>query len=363
MIVAYVSGHGFGHATRTAEVLRRARELKPDVPVTIVSSAPEGLFRRAIPGAYSFRSLECDAGLVQQDALTIDEAASADRCAAFGRQFAELVDTEWRFLRHAGARVVLGDVPPLAFQAAHEAGVPSLCLANFSWDWVYRHLAERQPKLRDAAARCAESYARAGLLLRLPFAGEMGAFPRIEDIPLVARVPRVERAEARRRLGLGDARTLLLSFGGFGLPGFDPRVLAPHRDLLFLTTDRLASPQPNVRSVSAAELDAAGLAYEDLVGAVDAVVSKPGYGIVSDAIGAGVRMIYTDRGDFPEYPVIVAGMKAWLACAYLRRDDLLAGRWSEAVREVFAQTPPPAPDLGGSRVAARRLLETAARAG
>lgn len=361
MIVAYVSGHGFGHATRTAEVLRQVRALQPDAPVTVVSAAPEDLFRRAIPGALSFRRIECDVGVAQKDALNLDEAATAARWAAFARDFSDLVDTEWRWLRHVGAKVVLGDVPPLAFQAAHEAGVPSLALANFSWDWIYRHLANRQPKLRDAAARCAESYARAGLLLRLPFAGDLAVFPRIEDIPLVARQPRVARAEARRRLGLGGETVLLVSFGGFGLPGFDARVLAPYRGFVFLTTDRVDSPPPNVRVVAASDLEARELGYEDLVGAVDIVVTKPGYGIVSDAIGAGVRMIYTDRGDFPEYPVLVSGMKEHLACAYVRQVELLAGRWSDAIREVLSKEPPPPPDTSGAHVAAWRILETAAR--
>jgi L-arabinokinase len=233
-------------------------------------------------------------------------------------------------------------------------------MTNFSWDWIYRHLGARQPKLREAAARCADSYARAGLLLRLPFAGDMSTFPRIEDVPLVARQPRVPRAESRRRLGLGGETVLLVSFGGFGLPGFDPRVLAPHRGLLFLTSDRLASPPPNVRVVGAAELAALELGYPEMVGAADVVVTKPGYGIVADAIGAGVRMIYTDRGDFPEYPVIVAGMKAWLACAHVPRVELMAGRWSEAIREVLAQDTPPPPDMSGARVAASRILATVA---
>ena len=35
MIVACVSGHGFGHAMRTAVVLRRVRELQPQAPITL----------------------------------------------------------------------------------------------------------------------------------------------------------------------------------------------------------------------------------------------------------------------------------------------------------------------------------------
>jgi L-arabinokinase len=361
VIVAYVSGHGFGHATRTAEVLRKIRELAPEWPITIVSSAPEALFRRAIAGGFIHRFVECDVGLVQKDALTIDEAATAQRCRAFAADFAELVDYEWRWLRHSGARVVVGDIPPVAFQIAHEAGLPSVALANFSWDWIYRHYQRRQPALREAAEHASALYQRASLLLRLPFSGELSAFPYQESVPLVAREPRVAKPEARRRLGLRSGTAILLSFGGLGLPGFDPQVLAGYRSFQFLMTGKPVAAPPNVLWLTPEALDGAGLGYEDVVGAADVVVTKPGYGIVSDAIGARTPVVYTERGDFPEYPILVREMPRFLACAHVSNDDLMAGRLSEALRGALALEMPAAPELSGSELAARRILEIAGK--
>ena len=39
-----------------------------------------------------------------------------------------------------GFDLVVGDVPPLAFEAAAEAGVDSVAVANFSWDWIYERM-------------------------------------------------------------------------------------------------------------------------------------------------------------------------------------------------------------------------------
>jgi len=86
------------------------------------------------------------------------------------------------------------------------------------------------------------------------------------------------------------------------------------------------------------------------------VVTKPGYGIVTDAIAAGTRVVYTERGDFPEYPVLVEGMSRLLACAHVSNDDLLGGRIEDAVAAVLAMPVPPRPDLGGAERAARRLV-------
>jgi L-arabinokinase len=180
----------------------------------------------------------------------------------------------------------------------------------------------------------------------------------------VARRPRVPRAEARYRLGLGTECVVLLSFGGFGLPGLDLGALAALRSYVFVVMDAPgAKPAPNLRVLSDALLEAKELGYEDVVGASDVVVTKPGYGIVSDAIGAGARLIYTDRGDFPEYDVIVREMQDWLASVYVSQAELRAGRLDGPLREVLALERPRTPDLSGAETVARRLLEQEARAG
>jgi hypothetical protein len=109
--------------------------------------------------------------------------------------------------------------------------------------------------------------------------------------------------------------------------------------------------------VGGPRLDRLGLGYEDVVGAADVVLKEPGYGIVSDAIGAGTRLVYTDRGDFPEYPILVEGMKAYLPTAYVTNDEVRTGRIEEALRTVLAAPFPPPPDLTGAERAAEKILD------
>lgn len=336
------------------------RARAPQLGVTVVSSAPEFLFRAAIPGPLSYRRLACDVGLAQRDALTIDEKATADDWARFAVGLDERTEAEARWLRASDARLVLGDIPPLAFEAAARAGIPGVALANFSWDWIYRHLARAELRLGQAADRCANAYAACDLLLRLPFAGDLTAFSRIEDIPLVARRPRVGREEARGLLAFaGDRPVVLLSFGGIGLPGFDASILDRLREFRFVCVGRGGGAGAALTELAPSALEAAGLQYQDLVGASDVVVSKPGYGIVSDAIGAGARLVYTERGDFPEYPILVREMSRYLPCAYVSNADLMAGRLARPIRAVLEAAAPPPPSLEGAARAAGRILELA----
>ena len=363
LLAVYVSGHGFGHATRTAEVLRTVRERAPELAITVCTSAPKTLFADAVRPPLAFRAVECDVGLVQRDALTIEEAASAVGVARFLSGWPALLEREVAWLRQSGATLVLGDIPPLAFAASAGAGVPSIALGNFSWDWIYRHLGRRRPSLLEAAEHAAAAYGQAGLLLRLPFAGDLSAFGRVEDIPLVCRRPAVPKADVRLRLGLDLRPAVLLSFGGLGMPGLDPSSLGRLAEYQFLLTGSIPGGlAPNVRRIPNEALAAVGLEYVDLVGAVDVVVSKPGYGIVTDCIGSRTRLVYTDRGDFPEYDVLVAGMPRYLPVAFVSNGDLRGGRLGAALAAVRSLEFPASPRTDGAGVAASRVL-AAIRAG
>ena len=84
-----------------------------------------------------------------------------------------------------------------------------------------------------------------------------------------------------------------------------------------------------------------GYRYEDLVRAVDVVVTKPGYGIISECIANDTALLYTSRGDFREYQVLVDAMPEYLRCAFIDHADLFAGRWQPHLDALLAQPAPP----------------------
>ena len=102
----------------------------------------------------------------------------------------------------------------------------------------------------------------------------------------------------------------------------------------------------------------AGGRYEDLVRAVDVVISKPGYGIISECVANDTALLYTSRGDFIEYEVFVAEMPRVLRAGFIGHDDLFAGRWTAHLDALRAQpAPPDRPPVNGAEVAAGLLLE------
>jgi hypothetical protein len=71
------------------------------------------------------------------------------------------------------------------------------------------------------------------------------------------------------------------------------------------------------------------------------VVTKPGYGIIAECIATGTAMLYTSRGEFREYDLLVSQLPGYVRSRFISQDDLFGGRWREALTEVTAAPAPP----------------------
>ncbi|MCI0372546.1 MAG: hypothetical protein L0214_14535 [candidate division NC10 bacterium] len=354
-VVFYITGHGLGHATRMIAVMQALREAGPALRLFARTSAPRALFAAHLGEEVTVVPGAVDVGTVQHDSLRLDKRASLLAYAAFLAERPDRVTGEARWLQEVGAALVVGDIPPLAFEAAAAAGVPGIAITNFSWDWIYAsYVAEEQtqaPLLRQIR----EAYARAALLLRLPLHGDLSAFPVVRDIPLIARRVLRDRSAVRDALGLTEEPLVLLSFGGFDLYGIDFGRLGALTGYRFAVSREVVGAPPNVLGVPQALIR-----HDELVAAADAVITKPGYGIVSECLAHRIPVVYTSRGEFAEYGPLVEGLHRYTAATFISNEDLLAGRWEPALRKVVgAVLPGERLEATGAAVAARILLEAA----
>jgi L-arabinokinase len=367
-IVFYVSAHGFGHASRVIEVINAILATRPETRIGVRTAAPRWLFDLTVKGRVTLSHLETDTGIVQVDSLTLDEADSIRRAAAFHGDLVTRAATETRVLREIGAGLVVGDIPPLAFAVAAAAGLPSVAIGNFTWDWIYADY----PRVRLAPSllpAIRTAYAKASMALRLPMSGGFEQMPNVKDIPFIARHATKSREEVTRALKLpADKPIVLLSFGGYGLDSLDIEPLTKFKKYTVVTTTNV--PLGRARKESSAERRGsfvslaeegvydAGVRYEDLVAAADAVVTKPGYGIIAESIANSTAILYTARGHFPEYDVLVEQMPKYLRNAFISHDDLFAGRWEPHLDKLLAQPEPKKkPETNGADVAADILLK------
>jgi hypothetical protein len=365
-LVFYISGHGFGHASREIEVINAIFARKPDARIIVRTSAARWLFDRTLRGPADVQPAICDTGAIQQGSLVVDVPATIRTAADFYEpaQINPRIDEEARLLESVKATLVIADMPPLAFTAAARAGVPAVGLGNFTWDWIYAAYDDALPAAPGLINRLASWYALAREAWRLPLAGGFETFPLVLNFPFVARHARYSREEVRDRLGLPrDTPLVLVSFGGYQSRELDlPKAATTVREArIVITGNANTIAPPGVFVVNEDAMYADGLRYEDLVGAVDIVLSKPGYGIVSECIANGTRLLYTSRGRFREYDIFVEQMPRLLPCEYLSQDDLSAGRWNLTINRLLKQAPVERPATNGADVIADHVIHGVAR--
>jgi L-arabinokinase len=358
----YISGHGFGHASRQIEIINALGALAPGLDIVVRTSAPRWLFDRTARVPVTLLAGECDTGVEQIDSLRLNERATIERAAAFHRTLEERSRQERALLAARDARLVVSDAPALGCAAAAAAGLPSVVVTNFTWDWIYQGYPEELASAPDLVPTIQAAYRRADAAWRLPMHGGFASFETIVDVPFVARHAGNARATVRETLALPRDRMLVLaSFGGYGVGGLDVTrldcldryaVVLTHRDV----SDRLPVSLDRVYQVSEGDLYGAGFRYEDLVAACDVVATKPGYGIIAECIANDTAILYTSRGRFVEYDVLVSAMPRYLRCGFIDHERLFAGQWADALHAVFSAPPPlETPRTDGAEVVASMI--------
>ena len=74
-MVFYITGHGFGHASRTIEVINALLTLEP-APTFRAHDGSALAVRSTVTGPFTDEHVRVDTGIVQIDSLRLDEAAS-----------------------------------------------------------------------------------------------------------------------------------------------------------------------------------------------------------------------------------------------------------------------------------------------
>jgi hypothetical protein len=316
-----VSRHGFGHATRVASVAAELARLRPDLRLILNTAAPRWVLDGYLDRPFTVRDVPLDAGVAQPDSLTVDLPATLAAARRLEVRAGDLVASEAAYLRAAGVRLVVADLPPLAGALAAAAGVPCWGMGNFGWDFIYG--AWGGP-FAELAGGYAAAYAGFERLFRLPFHEPMAAFPHVIEAGLTGGSPRGDPAELRRQIGLvvPRDRCVLLTFGGLGVAGVPYTRLTEFAAWQFVTFDANA---PNLTNL--VRLDARRIRPVDAMPLCGRIVAKPGYSTFAEAARLGLPIATFARPGFAEAEVLVAGMRRHLPHQIVPLGRFLAGDW------------------------------------
>ena len=264
-----ISSHGFGHLAITAPVLNALAKIAPNLRLTVRTRLARQLLVQRIHVPFELIEASSDFGYVMIDATHIDLPASAAAYRHAHADWPARVSAEARFLASRKPDLVLTNVSYLPLAGAALAGVPSLSLCSLNWADLFAHFFGHEPWAASihtemlAAYRAAQSFLRVTPGMPMP---QLGNVVKIGPIAAIG-----------QKHELGGDQAILIAMGGIA-----------HR-LPLEQWPRL----PGLRWLVAADwhcqhpdaiaFESFGLNFTDLLCSVDAVITKPGYGMFTEA--------------------------------------------------------------------------------
>jgi hypothetical protein len=353
-IACFITPHGFGHAARAAAVVGGLRELLPDLHPHLFTTVPRWFFSESMRMDFTLHRLETDVGLVQRGPLGEDLPATVSRLREIYPPDDALVARLASLLSGLGCRLVLCDISPLGIAVGRAAGLPCVLVENFTWGWIYRGCARREPGLLPFAELLDGLVGGADLRLQArpvcqPAAGAVQIGP-------ISRRPRIERAAMRAALGIARRRpAILVTMGGIPHGGFavKPLLEVPGVEFILAGAARRRRRVGNVLLLP----HHSGLYHPDLVAASDAVVGKIGYSTVAETCRSRVPYGFVPREGFRESAVLARWLIGRGRGLRLDPAAFASGEWVRRIPDLLDLGRPPEHFPDGARDAARLILE------
>ena len=328
----FVSPHGYGHAARSAAVMAALHQ-RTSAQFELYTTVPRWFFDESIEGPFRYHDVVCDVGFVQASALSYDLDGTVEALRDLLPFDPLVLDALAARVLEAGCTAVLCDIAPLGIAVAEHAGLPSVLIESFSWQWLYEPLYERAPDLARFSGELDRWWRKATVHVQTePLCSRDGAVETLVDP--ISRAPRLDRAEVRTRLDIPlDAQVVVITMGGHaeGMP-FLKRLRAMS-DVIFLVTGASDTTREGNLILFSSR---AAIFMPDLLRAANAVVAKLGYGITAEAWREGLPYAFVARRDFREMPPLAAFVRRELLGFEIPPEGFAEGGWIDRVPELLS---------------------------
>jgi UDP-N-acetylglucosamine:LPS N-acetylglucosamine transferase len=244
----------------------------------------------------------------------------------------------------------------LGIAAARQAGIPSVLVENFTWDWIYQGYTGQCPQLQPHIDYLATVFAQADHRIQASpicrqVSGTLGVDPVVRSLH--------QPDGLRQRLYCApNQRLVLLTMGGIfsgsrPLVDFAQLVRRPEAVFVLIGQSRENEFTQNLRFLAANDL----WYHPDLVAAADLVVGKTGYSTVAEAYQGNTAYAYLARKDFRESAVLEDFLDRHMLSWKITQQQLESGQWLEKLSRLPAEKNPPVQAVRGADQVAEFLVD------
>jgi UDP-N-acetylglucosamine:LPS N-acetylglucosamine transferase len=339
-IAYFISPHGYGHAARAAAVMATLRERDAAIRFEIFTLVPRWFFEDSLSEPFGYHSLLTDIGLVQKTPLVEDLPETLRRLDSFLPFDGSQIKAIAQQVNELQCQLVICDIAPMGIAVAREAGVPSVLVENFTWDWIYQGYVKYEPRLGQHISYLQELFDKADYHIQT----EPVCQQHTADLTTspVSRKIRTPAGEIRRQLGIpGRASMVMITMGGIPWHYTFLEQLANQNHIFFVIPGAAEPMQTRADSSEGT----GGLVllphhsdffHPDLVNACDAVIGKVGYSTLAEVYCAGVPFGYVARPKFRESQVLAAFIEQQMQGLAIAETQFRNGRWLSLVSDLLA---------------------------
>ena len=353
-IAYFISPHGFGHAARAAAVMEALLALNSDLQFELFTLVPAWFFERSAAGRFHYHRTMSDIGLAQKDALTEDMPETARRLDDFLPFSAEKINPLAEKVKRLDCRMLLCDISPLGIAVAQAAGIPSLLIENFTWDWIYQGYLSQAPELGRHITVLKEIFAAVDYHIQT----QPLCAPADVDliVPPISRKIKTPAAEIRRMLGLSaEAKVVMVTMGGMNWDYTFLRRLQAAKAYHFIIPG--AAQQTEWQGNVILLPNRSTFFHPDLINASNALVGKVGYSTLAEVYQAGIPYGYVTRRYFQEASILADYIDANMTGLSIDPARFAGGDWIDSLPELLSFTRRKSSPPNGADAAATFILK------
>ncbi|XRG77802.1 hypothetical protein V5E38_18540 [Rossellomorea sp. GAMAL-10_SWC] len=295
-IAYYISDYGYGHASRSIAVIRNFLNRTSDVRVIICNSFAIEFLKESLVEygeRVVFHEVQTDIGYVlKKDSLEPDPIALKNRLYDYYQNWEEIVENELEYFKEKSIVGILSDISPIGIEVGSILDVPTIGISNFTWYSAYKDILKEQDleRLRKSYEQLDYYFSLATNQEKWGRVGEFNFsfFSRTVELKEVNRIRQIVNL-------LGNKKVI---FVGIGM-----KIDMSLMDLPIWSNDEnvyIVSSNIQVEGENIFKIPSDYTESQNYIAASDIIITKAGWGTVSEAVNQGKSLYVIDRQSLNE---------------------------------------------------------------
>ena len=327
-IVVDISANGFGHLAQISPILTALAKVRPGLKLTLRSEVDPVICEQFLDIPFEMGPTPPDPNMRMQGPLDVDADGLFEDYQNLVADWENVITSDAAVLTALKPDLVLTNIAVASVAAARRVRIPVAAICSLNWADVFAAYCGTDGEARKIYDHLTNAYAAADRFIQLQPHMPMDWVPSAHSVGPVARVGQDRRADLQ---ATRPADHYVLATMG-GIPGMHTQVPLPEVDgVMWVVPPDWESTRTDI--LSRKELD---ITFIDLMRSCDALVTKAGYGGVTESAVNGTRILYTERTNWCETPMLETWMAKNCTGQRIERDVMQSGDFGSVLQDLLA---------------------------